>query len=164
MREAQEYVGNPQDSVRQRRAPRHYSKYARLMSELIEVEPSSFQEASKHQVRRDAMVEDYSSIMKNSVWEVVPQPKDKSVVGLRLLYKIKHATDSSVEKFKVRFVAKGFSQKEGVNYDETLAPVARYSSIRAIISIAAQMGSRIHQMDLKTAFLNGVIEEEIYIE
>lgn len=110
------------------------------------------------------MVEEYSSIMKNSVWEVVPRPEDKYVVGSRWLYKIKHAVDGSVEKFKAQFVAKGFSQKEGVDYDETFAPIARYSSIRAIISVAAQMGWRIHQMDVKIAFLNGVIEEEIYIE
>jgi hypothetical protein len=61
-------------------------------------------------------------------------------------------------------VARGFSQIEGVDYDETFAPVARYTSIRSIIAIAAEVGWRIHQMDVKTAFLNGFIEEEVYIE
>jgi hypothetical protein len=61
-------------------------------------------------------------------------------------------------------VARGFSQKEGVDYEESFAPVARYASIREVISIASEMGWRIHQMDVKTAFLNGVIEEEVYIE
>jgi hypothetical protein len=91
-------------------------------------------------------------------------PEGKSVVGSRWIYKIKHAADGSVDKFKARFVAKGFSQKEGIDFSETFAPVARYSSIRAMISIAVEMGWQIHQMDVKIAFLNGVIEEEIYIE
>jgi hypothetical protein len=65
---------------------------------------------------------------------------------------------------KVRFVARGFSQKEGEDYDETFAPVARYTSIRSIISLVASLGWNLHQMDVKTAFLNGVIEEEVYIE
>ena len=61
-------------------------------------------------------------------------------------------------------MARGFSQVEGVDYEETFAPVARYTSIRSIISIAAEMGWKIHQMDVKTAFLNGFIQEEVYIE
>jgi hypothetical protein len=164
LREAQEYVGAPRTSVRESRAPQRFSSYMALMSELLEAEPSSFQEASQQQVWRDAMVEEYASIMKNDVWEVVPRPEGKSVIGSRWIYKIKHAADGSVEKFKARFVAKGFSQKEGIDYDETFAPVARYTSIRAVISIAAEMGWKIHQMDVKTTFLNGIIEEEVYIE
>ena len=80
------------------------------------------------------------------------------------IYKIKYAADGSIEKFKARFVAKGYAQKEGIDYEETFAPVARYTSIRTVISLAVQMGWEIHQMDVKTAFLNGVIEEEVYIE
>ena len=103
------------------------------------------------------MQEEYSSIMKNDVWEVL----GKSMVISRWLYKVKHAADWSIEKFKARFVARGFSQVEGVDYEETFAPVARYTSIRSIISIAAEMGWKIHQMDVKTAFLNGFIQEEV---
>eukprot|EP00253_Pinus_taeda_P023759 PITA_23759 len=102
--------------------------------------------------------------MKNDVWEVVPRPEGKSVVTSRWLYKVKHAADGKIEKFKARFVARGFSQVEGVDYEETFAPVARYTSICSIISIAAEMGWKIHQMDVKTAFLNGFIQEEVYIE
>jgi hypothetical protein len=86
------------------------------------------------------------------------------VVTSKWLYKIKHAADGSIEKFKARFVARGFSQKEGIDYEETVAPVARYTSIRATMAIAAKMGWTLHQMDIKTAFLNGVIEEEVYVE
>eukprot|EP00253_Pinus_taeda_P009078 PITA_09078 len=111
------------------------------------------------------MVEEYASIMKNDVWEVVPCPEGKSMVTSRWFYKIKHVVDGSVEKFKARFVAWGFSRVEGVHYEETFALVARYTHIRAVISIAAKMGWRIHQMDVKTDFLNGleVWEEDRHV-
>jgi hypothetical protein len=108
------------------------------------------------------MMEEYASIMKNDVWEVVPMPEDKKVVGYKWIYKVKHAADGSVDKYKVRFVAKGFSQQEGVDYEETFAAVTRHSSIRTVISLAAEMGWHVHQMDVKTAFLNRVVEEEVY--
>ena len=75
-----------------------------------------------------------------------------------------HGVDGSIEKYKARFVARGFSQKEGVDYDETFAHVARYTSIRSIIAIASAKGWKLHKMDVKTAFLDGIIEEEVYIE
>eukprot|EP00253_Pinus_taeda_P032285 PITA_32285 len=106
------------------------------------------------------MVEEYKSIMVNDVWEVVPRPQDRSVVGSRWIYKIKYAADGSVEKYNDRFVAKGYAQKEGIDYGETFIPVARYTSIRTVIFLAAQMGWEFHWMDVKTTFLNGVIEEE----
>ena len=92
------------------------------------------------------------------------ETKRKSVVTSKWLYKIKHATDGSIEKFKARFVARGFSQKEGIDYKETFALVARYTSIRATMAIAAKMGWKLHQMDIKIAFLNGVKEDEVYVE
>ena len=69
-----------------------------------------------------------------------------------------------MEKYKVRFIENGYAQKEGIDYEETFAPIARYTSIRSIISLTAQMGWKIHQMGVKTTFLNGVIKEEVYIE
>ena len=112
------------------------------------------------------MVEEYQSIMKNDVWEIVPRPEEKSIVTSRWLlsYKLKHGADGSIEKYKARFVARGFSQKEGVDYDETFAHMARHTSIILIISIASDMGWKLHQINVKTAFLNGIIEEEVYIE
>jgi len=82
----------------------------------------------------------------------------------RWLYKIKYAADGSIEKHKTRFVVRGFSGVEGIDYDETFAPTARYTSIRSIMAIATKMGWKIHQKDVKTSFFNGLIEEEIYIE
>ena len=109
------------------------------------------------------MIEEYQLIMKNDVCDVVPRPEDKSVVTSKWIYKIKHAVDGSIEKYKSRFVACGFSQKEGIDYEETFAPVARYTSIRLVLALAAVMKWKIHHMDVKTAFLNGVVEEEVYV-
>ena len=103
-----------------------------------------FEEAVKHQVWKDAMHEEYESIMKNDVWDVVPRPKDKAVVTSKWLYKIKHGSDGSVEKFKERFVARGFSEKEGIDYDDIFAPVAQYTTIRSIIALAATQGWSLH--------------------
>jgi hypothetical protein len=110
------------------------------------------------------MIEEYQSIINNYVWEKVPTPKRKDVVSSKWLYKIKHVVDGSIDKYKARFFSRGFSQKEGIDYEETFSHVARYSSIRAIISLTTKMKWKLHQMDVKTTFLNGVIEEEVYIE
>jgi hypothetical protein len=91
-----------------------------------------------------AMTEEYQSIIKNDVLKVVPRPKNKDVVSSRWIYKIKHAADESVEKNKERFVACGFSQKESIDYEETFSPVAIYTSIRTIISLAMKMKWKLH--------------------
>eukprot|EP00253_Pinus_taeda_P010846 PITA_10846 len=125
--------------------------------------PSSFEEAIEKPVWVDAMVEKHESIMKNNVWEVVPRPADKSIVGSTWIFKVKHAVEGIIKKYKARFLAKGFSQVDGIDYEETFAPIARYSSIRSILTLVVQMGCKIHQMDVKLESLNGVIEEEVYI-
>ena len=83
-----------------------------LLSDIIDAKPSSFEEAVEKKVWKDVMHEEYQSIMKNDVWDVVPRPKRKSVVTSKWIYKIKHAADGSIEKYKARFVVRGFSQKE----------------------------------------------------
>jgi len=107
---------------------------------------------------------EYQSIMKNDVWEIVPRPKGKSVVTSKWIYKIKHVAYDNINKYKARFVARGFSQTEGNDYDETFFLVSKYTSIGSIISLASVMGWNLHQMDVKTTFLNGVIENEVYIK
>ena len=92
-------------------------------------------------------------IIKNDVWDVVPKPEGKSIVTSKWIYKIKHAADGSVEKHKERFVARDFSQKEGIDYEETFAHVARYTSIRSALALAAVMKWKIHQMDVTTALM-----------
>jgi len=114
----------PRGSFRERKKLNTYQGYLAPMTTIIQSEPCTFEKAVKHQVWKDAMNEKYESIMKNYVSDVVARPKDKSVVTSKRLYKIKHGADGSVEKFKTRFVAQGFSQKEGVDYHEIFTSAA----------------------------------------
>jgi hypothetical protein len=124
---------------------------------------SSYEEVVEKRAWKDAMGEEYQSIVKNDVWDVVPRMKEKSVVSSKWIYKTKHEVDGSIEKYKARFVARGFSQKEGIDYEETFAPMARYTSW-TILSLVEIMKWKVHQMDVKTTFLNGEIKEEVYVE
>jgi hypothetical protein len=151
-------------TFRKSKRPKILSSYASYMMRLLDDEPTTFEEAVQKEQWKEAMTKEHQSIMKNEVWEIVPRPKEKSVVTSKWVYKIKHAVDRSVDKYKERFVAKGFSQKKGEDYHETFSLVARYTSIRSIISIATSMGWNLHHMDVKTTFLDGAIEEEVYIE
>ena len=90
------------------------------------------------------MTEEYYSILNNDVCEVVPRPKKNSCATSIWLYKIKHVADSNMDKFKARFVARGFPQKEGIDYEDTFAPVSRYTTIRSIISLALLLGWKLH--------------------
>jgi hypothetical protein len=121
LRDAQVSVGNLKHAVRESKPPERFCSYIAMVSSIQESEPSTFEEANSRQVWRDAMMEEYNSIMKNDVWEVVPRPEGKSVVTSKCLYKLKHVVDDSIEKYKAHFVARGFSQVEGVDYDETFA-------------------------------------------
>jgi hypothetical protein len=130
-----------------------FSSYMDLMCDLIGKEPTCFGEVVHKKEWEDSIIEEYQYILKNDVWEMVPRPKDKDVVSSKWLYKIKHVVDGSIEKHKERFVARGFSQKEGTDYEEMFAPVSRHTSIRTIIALAANMKWKLHQMDVKTTFL-----------
>jgi hypothetical protein len=114
------------------------------LCDIMDVEPSSYEEAAEKRVWKDAMGEEYQSIVKNDVWDVVPRLKEKLVVSSKWIYKTKHAVDGSIEKYKARFVARGFSQKVGIDYEETFAPVARYTSIGTILSLAIVMKWKVH--------------------
>lgn len=135
-----ECIGPPKRVNKESVPPERFCSYVAKATNIVDFEPTSYEEDAIHEVWREGMVEVYASIIKNNVWEVVPRPEGKSVVTSRWLYKIKHVADGSIEKLNSRFVARGFSQIEGVEYDETFTPVARYISIRSLISIAAKMG------------------------
>ena len=107
---------------------------------------------------RAAEKAEYDSLLENKTWVLVPRPKDRQVVANRWVYDIKHDG-----RFKARLVAKGFTQVWGEDYHETFSPVARFESIRYLLAHAALEDWDIEAMDVKTAFLNGDLEEEIYI-
>ncbi|KAE8666843.1 hypothetical protein F3Y22_tig00112490pilonHSYRG00048 [Hibiscus syriacus] len=131
---------------------------------FADCEPVSFQEAVQEKKWRDAMDEEIKAIEKNDTWELTSLPKGHKAIGVKWVYKTKQNAKGEIERHKARLVAKGYSQKAGIDYDEVFAPVARLETIRLIISLAAQNKWKIQQMDVKSAFLNGVLEEELYIQ
>lgn len=102
--------GAAQGTFKEIKKPKRYSGYADYLSKLIEEEPSTFEEVVNHQEWKYSMNEEYQSIMKNEVWEMIPRTRDKFLVTFKWIYKIKHATYGSIDKNKERFLAKGFSQ------------------------------------------------------
>ncbi|MBV8801912.1 MAG: hypothetical protein JO131_02910, partial [Gammaproteobacteria bacterium] len=131
---------------------------------FADCEPLGFDDANQNKRWRDAMEEEIKSIEKNHTWELATLPKGKQAIGLKWVYKVKKNANGEVEKYKARLVAKGYKQQAGIDYDEVFAPVARLETIRLIISLAAQNNWKIFQMDVKSAFLNGYLEEEVYVE
>ena len=130
-------------------------------------EPRSYQEALHCEESKQwekAIADELASLEKNGTWELVELPPGRKTVGCKWVFKKKLGADGTVERFKARLVAKGFSQQPGLDFQETFAPVAKFSSVRLLLSLAASLDLEIHQLDVKTAFLNGVVEEEIYME
>ncbi|KAL0393106.1 UNVERIFIED_CONTAM: Retrovirus-related Pol polyprotein from transposon RE2 [Sesamum radiatum] len=156
----------PSEEIEEETPPRR----TKLLSDIYEtcnfimLEPENFETAVKHKVWVQAMEEEIKMIEKNNTWELTDRPKDKEVIGVKWIYKTKLNADGSIQKHKARLVAKGYSQLPGIDYTETFAPVARLDTIRALIAIAANKKWKIYQMDVKSAFLNGYIDEEIYVE
>jgi len=113
---------------------------------------------------RKAIKDELFSHIENETWDIVNRPKNQSVIGCRIVLRDKLNSDGSIARRKARLVAKGFSQKLGVDFRETFAPVTRMSSIRTICALAVQNDLEIQQLDITTAYLNGKIDEEIYME
>lgn len=112
----------------------------------------------------DAMVQEIRSIIKNDTWELVDRPKGVQIIGSRIVLRDKFGPDGNLERRKARLVAQGFSQKPGIHFTETFAPVARLSTIRLIAALAARHGMTMNQFDVTTAYLNGELQEEIFME
>ena len=104
-----ERYGAPEESHKERKRTRSCFGYVALLCDVINKESSNYEEAAKRKEWKDAMIKEYQSIMKNDVWDVVPRPEGNSIVPSKLIYKIKHAADGSIEKYKARFIARGFS-------------------------------------------------------
>ena len=130
-------------------------------------EPLSLPEAMSGCNRDDwksAMDSEMTSLRENETWKLPPLPAGRTAIGCRWLYKMKYNVDGTVHRFKARLVAKGYAQKEGIDYFETFAPVCKFTSLRCLLTIGAVLDMELHQMDVKTAFLNGKLQEEVYMQ
>ncbi|GJT94424.1 retrovirus-related pol polyprotein from transposon TNT 1-94 [Tanacetum coccineum] len=110
-----------------------------------------------------AMQEELNQFVANDVWDLVPLPMSQSVIGTKWVFRNKLDENGIVSRNKARLVAQGYNQQEGIDYDETYAPVARLESIRILLAIACANDFKLYQMDVKSAFLNGFINEEVYV-
>ena len=111
-----------------------------------------------------AMESEMKSLKENETWDLVPRPSGVNIVGSRWVFKIKRNSDGSIQRYKSRLVAQGYTHVEGVDYNEVYSPVARFSAIRSLLAVAKANDYEIHQMDVATAFLNGTLDYEIYME
>ncbi|KAK1560777.1 hypothetical protein Q3G72_030819 [Acer saccharum] len=157
----------PRRSGRVRTQPERYIGLGESVENLPDDDdPYTYKEAmedvdSRHWQK--AMQSEIESMFDNKVWSLVDLPKGIKPIGCKWVYKRKRGMDGKVETFKARLVAKGYTQKEGIDYEETFSPVAMLKSIRILLSIAASLDLEIWQMDVKTAFLNGSLDESIYM-
>nr|KYP74877.1 Retrovirus-related Pol polyprotein from transposon TNT 1-94 [Cajanus cajan] len=131
---------------------------------VTETDPVTVEEAVKSKKWRDAMVKEMEAIERNQTWELTDVPKGVKPIGVKWVFKTKHKENGEIDKFKARLVAKGYAQHYGVDYTEVFAPVAKVDTIRIILSMAAQNGWIIFQLDVKSAFLHGELKEEIYVQ
>ncbi|RVW90854.1 Retrovirus-related Pol polyprotein from transposon RE1 [Vitis vinifera] len=126
--------------------------------------PNTIQEALKISEWKKAVQDEIDALEKNGTWTITDLPVGKRPVGCKWIFTIKYKADGSVERFKARLVARGFTQSYGIDYQETFAPVAKLNTIRILLSLAVNQDWCLQQLDIKNAFLNGDLEEEVYME
>ena len=145
------------------RKPNHKYANAAIVEDADAKEPETFEEASQSPEWIKAMKEEITALEQNQTWELAPKPRDVKPISCKWVYKIKRRTDGSIERFKARLVARGFSQQYGLDYDETFSPVAKLTTIRVLLALAANRDWSLWQMDVKNAFLHGELDREIYM-
>ena len=140
------------------------SQYKAFLTQIQEIPiPKNPQEALNNIRWKEAMDEEMKALLQNETWEIVELPRDKKIVGCRWVYTLKCKPDGSLDRYKARLVARGYTQTYGIDYRETFAPVAKINTIRILLSLAVNLDWPLYQYDIKNAFLHGDLNEEIYM-
>ena len=155
----------PRRSTRISRPPDRYGDYVYVADEISEPK-SAFEALSgpESDMWKNSMQREYDSILSMDVWDLVSPPVNRKIVPCKWVFKKKTDSDGNVIQYKSRLVAQGFSQVPGLDYAETFSPVARFESVRTLTAMAVKFGLKLHHMDVSSAFLNGDLEEEIYMK
>jgi hypothetical protein len=156
--------------VRDRRQPERYSPpdfRSNFALSITDDDPRTVKEAVNSEdskLWKKAMLEEMDALDKNEAWDIVELPAGRKLVGRKWFFKKKFNAQGKVEKYNARLVAKGYSQVEGIDFGEIFSPVAKLTSIRFLLSIVVAFDLEVEQMDVKTTFLHGDLEEEIYMK
>ncbi|KAK0573378.1 hypothetical protein LWI29_007216 [Acer saccharum] len=161
LHDKEDIIGEVNEGVRTRRQLANLISYTCYTSQI---EPKKVEEALNDEFWVLAMQEELSQFERNEVWTLVPRPKTTNVIGTKWIFRNKSDEDGNIVRNKARLVAQGYSQIEGIDFEETFAPVARLESIRLLLSISCVHKFKLHQMDVKSAFLNGFLQEEVFVE
>ena len=154
-------LGEKEGGVQTRRNITETSSYLALLSST---EPQNVNEACKDECWVKVMNEELEKIEKNNTWELVRRPHHKNIIGTKWIFKNKLNENGEVIRSKARLVCKGYSQQEGVDFEETFAPVSRLEAIWMFLALSSFQKFKVYKMDVKSTFLNGDLEEEVYIE
>ncbi|KAK9217771.1 hypothetical protein WN943_006399 [Citrus x changshan-huyou] len=154
-------LGDPSRGVTTRSSFRNTCEHAAFISQI---EPKSFADVENDESWIMAMQEELNQFERNNVWELVPNPEHQSIIGTKWVFRNKMDESGVVVRNKARLVAQGYNQEEGIDFDETFALVARLESIRMLLAYACHKDFILYQMDVKSAFLNGYIMEEVYVK
>ena len=135
------------------------------MANVVQSEESTcFNEAVGTKHWNEAMDEEMNALDDSGTWELTPLPNENKAIGCKWVYKVKHNAEGLISRYKARLVTKGYAQTYGIDFEETLSPVAKMATVRAVISMAVAKGWEFQQMDVKNVFLNGELQEEVYME
>ncbi|GKV48080.1 hypothetical protein SLEP1_g54916 [Rubroshorea leprosula] len=156
-----DYVCDWPKSMNPKQAPLHSANSAAISS--VD-EPSSFSQAVKDEKWREAMQKEITALEQNGTWTIETLPLGKRAIDSKWVYKIKYKADGTIERYKARLVAKGFTQIEGLDYHETFAPVAKLVTVRVLLAIASMNRWELHQLEVNNAFLQGDLNEEVYMK
>ena len=125
--------------------------------------PPSYKIAAQYRQWCSAMDEEFDALTRQGTWVLVPPSPTQNVVGCKWVFKLKHNSDGSINRYKARLVAKGFHQQYGIDFDETFSPVIKPPTVRIILSLAMQFNWPLRQLDVRNAFLHGFLKEEVYM-